>query len=123
VACLQDGGAVRYSFGTEHDKYKKIALHPIQFAEATARIFYDLVRFNRVPKFILIEGNGIVQVVMNPLGGLSGKPLFREGDMEEYAQVLAHCSRLPLEVVHPVPGKVMSWLFDSGKLKQMLPDD
>jgi hypothetical protein len=76
-----------------------------------------------VPKFILAEGNGRVQVALNPLGGLSGKPLFGKWKMEQYAQALAFYSRFPLQVIHPQSDKVMSWLFQEGKLKQMLPND
>ena len=123
VACLQDGGAVEQCFGSHYQELAGLALHPMQFAEVTARIFYDLLRFNRVPKFVLMEGNGQVKVMLNPLGGLSGKPLFEEGNIEEYARVLAHCSRLPLDSIHPQPDQVMSWLYQSGKLKQMEPDD
>ncbi|MGH2508001.1 MAG: hypothetical protein ACRDHZ_11445 [Ktedonobacteraceae bacterium] len=123
VACLQDGGAVEEVFGSEYEKYTGVALHWAQFAEVTARVFYDLFRFNRVPKFMLIEGKDRVSVVLNPLGGLSAKPLFDEGNIDDYSRVLAHCSRFPLEMVHPEPIKVVSWLYRSGKLQQMAPDD
>jgi hypothetical protein len=123
VACLQDGGAVNYGFGDRYKEYENLELHWAQFAEITALTFYDLERFNRVPKFMSIEGNGSVRVILNPLGGLSGKPLFDDWKMEDYARVLAYCSRFPLELVHPHVDKVMSWLHRSGKLNQMLPDD
>ncbi len=123
VACLQDGGAVNYGFGERYKEYESLELHWAQFAEITALTFYDLERFNRVPKFMLVEGNSSVQVVLNPLGGLSGKPLFDEWNMQDYARVLAHCSRFPLELIHPQADKVISWLRQSGKLNQMLPDD
>jgi len=123
VACLQDGGAVQYGFGEHYEEYEKINLHWAQFAEITAQTFYDLARSNRTPKFMLIEGKHRVHVVLSPLGGLSGKPLFEEWDIEGYAHALAHCSRLPLEVIHPEPDKVISWLYQEGKLRQMLPDD
>jgi hypothetical protein len=120
VACLQDGGAVEHSFGSFHRKYEGLPLHWAQFAEMTARIFYDLSRFNRVPKFLLMEGNGHVQVALNPLGGLSGKPLFDEGNLQDYAKVLAHCMRVHLEEVHPQADLVMSWL-DRGKRRVLTP--
>lgn len=123
VACLQDGGAVKSGVGHHYREYESIALHWAQFAEVTARIFCDLDRFNRVPKFILGEREDCVQVVLMPLGGLSAKPLFNEWRMGDYAQWLALCSRFPLEVIHPLPDKVISWLYQSGKLRQMLPDD
>jgi hypothetical protein len=123
VVCLQDGQAVERVFGSQHKKYTKLALHWTQFAEVTARIFYDLLRFNRTPKFMLIEGGAKVQVLLSPIGGLSSKPLFDEGNIHDYARVLAHCSRFPLELIHPEPGKVISWLFRRGRLRRMHPDD
>lgn len=123
IACLQDGGAVEHGFGRHYKKYQKIALHWVQFAEVTARTFYDLSRLNRVPKFMLIEGKDRVHVVLAPLGGLSGKPLFDEWQMEGYARALAHCSRFPLEMIHPEPDEVISWLHRGGKLRRMRRDD
>jgi hypothetical protein len=49
--------------------------------------------------------------------GLSGRPLFDECNMEDYAKVLAHCSRFPLEVSHPQPDKAVSWLHQTGNSK------
>lgn len=124
VACLQDGGALKYSFDDYYETFQKLNVHWMQFAEITAKIFYDLSRFNRVPKFMLVDGDDRVQVAMNPLGGLSGKPLFNDGNMEEYAAVLAHVSRFPRELIEPEPERVMRWLQDSnGNLKQMLAND
>src|SRR5579864_1415411 len=79
IACLQDGGALKYSFGDHFKEFETLQLHPMQFSGVTAQVWYDLSRFNRTPKFMLHEQAGKVQVYMNPLGGLSGKPLFEDG--------------------------------------------
>jgi hypothetical protein len=124
VACLQDGGAVKFSFGEGYRSFQKLKLHWIQFAEVTARTFYDLSRFNRTPKFILAESGGMAQAALMPLGGLSGKPLFDDGSIEGYAPFLARFSRFPLgEVYRPEVQQVVGWLYQAGKLTQMLPDD
>jgi len=123
IVCLQDGGAVEYAFPDHYKEFEPLALHWAQFAEVTARVFYDLSRFNRLPKFMLIEGNEGVSVVLAPLGGLMGGPLFDEWEMEGYAHVLAHCSRFPFEMIHPEAGQTISWLHDKGKLRKMNPDD
>jgi hypothetical protein len=123
VACLQDGGATKYAFGQQYQELEKFSLHPIQFAEVTARIFYDLSRFNCVPKFMLAEGGGRVQVALSPLGGLSGRPLFVEWSKAEHAKFLARYTRVPLDVVLPEPDTLMSWLVQDGHFIQMLPDD
>jgi hypothetical protein len=122
IACLQDGSAVKDSFGDVYKKYEKLQLHDIQFKEITARVWYDLSRFNRTPKFIIGEQNGAVQVFMNTLGGLSGKPLFEEGDLEQYGKMLAAFLFAPEDEITS-RGKVMTWLHKpSGELNQMLAD-
>lgn len=108
VACLQDGGAVASCFQDLYSDFEQLALHRIQFAEVTARIFYDVRRLTRVPKFMLHESNGRAQVTLLPLGGLSAKPLFSQFEMTEYAKTLAHCTRIPFEMLHPVPDGVIS---------------
>jgi len=123
VICLQDGGAVKMAAGEYYLQYEKLRLHWMQFAEITAMIFNDLHRFEYVPKFMLVEGDGRVQVAMSPLGGFGRRPLFAQASIEQYARVLAHCTRLPLETVHPKADLVMTWLREDGKLKQMNADD
>ena len=123
IVCVQDGGAVKYSFEKVYERIGKLKLHWAQFAEVTARTFYDLSRFNRVPKFLLVEGKDKVHVVMNPLGGLSGKPLFENWNMQDYAKALAFYFRCSEEQIHPEPHKVVSWLFRAGRLRRMRPDD
>jgi hypothetical protein len=124
ICCLQDGGAVEYAFAPRYREYQQLRLHPQQFAQVTSLVFYDLHRFNRTPKFMLVEGDERVHAYLSPLGGLTGGSLFDPVDVQDYARVLAHCSRLPLEVIQPEPGQLMGWLRDdSGALKQMLPDD
>ena len=122
IACLQDGHAVRDAF--DYSKYDDLPLHPIQFSEMSARIFYDLTRFNRTPKFMLAEFNGSIQVFLNPLGGLSGKPLFDRGNLDGYAKLLALTTRLPEEELHPEPERVVTWLHGpDGKIRSMDADD
>jgi hypothetical protein len=123
IVCLQDGGAVEHAFKKIYKRIAKVKLHWAQFAEVTARTFYDLSRFNRVPKFMLAEGKDHVHVMLSPLGGLSGKPLFDNWDMQDYAKALAFYFRCPEEQIHPEPDKVVSWLFRAGRLRQMQPDD
>lgn len=122
IACLQDGRAVRDSF--DYSEYEALPLHWVQFAEMTARIFYDLSRLNRIPKFMLVEGKRSVQVVLSPMGGLMGGPLFDKGNMKAFAKVLAHCTRFPLKKLHPRPDKIVTWLRGpDGERKHMSADD
>jgi len=123
VACLQDGNAVEFSFRELYRDFEQLALHRIQFAEVSARIFYDLRRMTRVPKFMLQEVNGRAQVMLFPLGGLSSKPLFSEFETTEYAKFLAHFTRIPIAMLHPGPAEVITWLRRGEELIQMSSDD
>lgn len=124
IVCLQDGAAVRQCLGDKLRYEEQAPLNPVQFAEITAHIFYLLHCFNRVPKFMLMEGKNEVHVLTAPLGGLSGTPLFDDWNPDIYAGVLSHCLRIPREILNPEPGRVMTWLFNAdGSVKKMGPDD
>jgi len=116
ISVLQDGGSLE-EFGDIYDDFRKVPLHPIQFRELCANIAYRSTLFNRVPKFISHE-DGIITTQQLPLGGLSSKPLYDEWSLEEYAEVLSFYTGYPLEVLQPIPGKVMSWMKDeNGEIK------
>jgi hypothetical protein len=66
LAALQDGGAQRDSREVYWSEYQGLKLHPVQFTELTAAFFYAASLLNRVPKFMIFEGEPN-QVVQNPL--------------------------------------------------------
>lgn len=74
LAALQDGGAQRQLLAGSIEKYQNVDLHPIQFAELTAKFFYKATLATRVPKFISFERQGKVVVTQAPLQGFSTKP-------------------------------------------------
>ncbi|RFZ82629.1 hypothetical protein DYU05_10610 [Mucilaginibacter terrenus] len=88
VMCLQDNGAnARY-----HQKiYKQIKddrLHPIQFEEFSARVFYSAYLFNRLPEYNILPVGEEVYIEAMPLRGMSSKPLFDDWIVKTYGQVL-----------------------------------
>lgn len=59
-----------------------------------------------------------MQVVQNPLQGLSLKPIFDEWKQEEFAKLLSKMIGLPLEQVFVPPTGVASWLHnEKGQIR------
>jgi hypothetical protein len=54
---------------------------------------------------------------------MSSQPLFSEFALIEYAKCLAQCTHVPIEVLQPEPGGVVSWLRDGEELRKMEADD
>jgi hypothetical protein len=114
LAALQDGGAIQM---LPMPKYRRIALHPIQFQELAAQFFYKASLMNRTPKFMLVEQAGVIHVLQAPLGGLSALPIFDDWNPEHYAHVLSLFIRIPVEHLY-YPPKVMTFLRNTdGRLK------
>ena len=115
LICLQDNGVVsRYQQET-YDKIKGETLHPIQFEEFSARVFYSAYLFNRLPTYdILPVGDGVF-IEATPLRGTSAKPLFDEWQTKTYGQVLESFWKkwgyLLFEIIKD-PDNPMSFLFD-----------
>jgi hypothetical protein len=117
VGVLQDNGAVR-SLGEQAigiRDARKLELHPIQFSEVAAKIFYAASLINRVPKYITMSSvEKEMEVVALPLQGLSSKPIFDPWKNEDYARLLSWSSHLPYEQLY-FPGKgVWTFLRDVG---------
>lgn len=120
LAALQDGGAQRLTHSEHLARYQDIALHPIQFAELTAKFFYKASLLNRVPKFISVLGDSRIVVTQMPIGGLSARPLFNVWDWAVYARVLAKYTDLPIENLYQPLQGVWSWLDDGhGGIPQL----
>ena len=107
VGVLQDGGAQQQMFPLL--KLARRKLHPIQFTEVTAQVIYKAKLMNRVPKYIIIDGDPKT-VVQLPLQGFSTKPIFDNWDQEHYAQVLCQITGLPMSSLYRTPDLVRTWL-------------
>jgi hypothetical protein len=116
IGVLQDGGTQESYLEPLSDFYQ-VPLHPIQFAEVVAIIAYRSLLFNRIPKYVSLNGGDIVETIQLSLQRLSSKPIFDEWNSSEYAQVLAFYTGLSVEEVSPISGKVMTWMKDDkGKV-------
>jgi hypothetical protein len=120
ISVLQDGGA-QQKFEYKLEQYKKIALHPVQFLEICALVYYKAFLFNRTPKYSIFElPDGTIKVVQLPLGGFSKKPLFDEWEYEKYANTLAGLLGIPVESIFIPPDNVMTWLHEEdGRIKHL----
>lgn len=115
IAALQDGGALRLVKGLP--KFRKVPLHPVQFQEVAAQVFYKVSLLNRSSGFLMVGSEEGMKVFQPPLGGLSGNPIFDEWVPEHYARILSEFTRIPLERLYFPPGKVWTFLRDSdGRL-------
>lgn len=113
IAALQDGGALEL---LGFPKCRRYALHPIQFQELTAQIFYKTGLLNRTPKFLVAEDSKSVSVIMSPLAGLSTRPIFDDWQQPEYARVLSAMTGISVHELF-FPPRVMSFLRGKdGKL-------
>ncbi|UXC36639.1 hypothetical protein [Cupriavidus gilardii] len=87
-------------------------LHPLQFEEIAAGVFTKARSLNRTPKYISSKRDGGVLLLQMPIAGMSTKPIFGEFDRDTYVRMLAAFTNMPLEVISPGAGKVMTWLGD-----------
>jgi hypothetical protein len=110
VAVLQDGGAQRDMYASYLERFQVYPLHPLQFDELIAQVFYQASLFNRTPKYIIIESKTRLNVIQSPLQGLSTKPVFDDWDNATYAHFLALHTRKPIDSIFKPPDQVMTWL-------------
>lgn len=118
IITVADGGAIDLSIGDIVREESKRKLHPLQFYELGARIFYKATLFNRTPKYIMMKHRDEFEVMQMPLAGLSPLPVFNEWKHPDYAQVLSAFTGYPIEELAPGDGtRVVTWLKDqNGKL-------
>jgi hypothetical protein len=100
IGCLMDWGAVAQLEPELLSEVRQQRLHPTQFAEVAALCAHWRARLNRTPKYMSIAGNqGRDQVIVSPLTGLAGGPIFDEFDPELYANLLARFTHNELDQV------------------------
>ena len=93
-----------------------LLLHPIQFEEFNARIFYSAYLFNRLPEYHILPAGDTTYIEDMPLRGMSSKPLFDDWQNKTYGQVLENFWKkwgfLLLEIIKN-PEKPMGFLLDA----------
>jgi hypothetical protein len=115
IICLQDNGANRNYHREILGKIEGQTLHPIQFEEFNARVFYSAYLFNRLPEYNVLPVGEETYIEAMPLRGMSSKPLFDFWQNKTYGQVLENFWKkwgfLLLEIIKD-PENPMSFLFD-----------
>ena len=116
IICLQDNGANRNYHRDLLEKIEGYTLHPIQFEEFNARIFYSAYLFNRLPEYNVLPVGDETYIEAMPLRGMSSKPLFDFWQNKTYGQVLENFWKkwgyLLLEIIKD-PENPMSFLLDA----------
>lgn len=118
LGVLQDGGTQQPMFPLLKLETRK--LHPVQFTEVMARACYKAILFNRVPKYIIADGDPKI-VIQSPLQGFSTKPVFDNWNQQHYAKILAQMSGLSMASIFQPPDQVMTWLKNSDGGPKTLP--
>lgn len=112
LICVVDGGAQERLANEVMPAVLRHNLHPLQFEEICAKVFMKARTLTRTPKYITTFAPGLTTVTQLPLAGLSTRPVFDGWDQDIYGGLIATFVRMPLEVVAPGNGKVMTWIED-----------
>jgi hypothetical protein len=122
IAALQDGQSTQ-QFENDLAKYTDIGLHPRQFDELTAQLFYKSSLFNRTPKYINVQSanDEVVETIQMSLQGLSSKPIFNEWMYSDYAKILSHMTGVSLDKIQPEDEKIVTWLHDGSGQPKFIP--
>jgi hypothetical protein len=117
LLAFADGGAIEGTLGKIVRRDGRRKLHPLQFEEVAAKLFYKATLFNRSPGYIISgpsKGPKAYQVIQMPIAGMSEKPIFDDWDMQRYARFLSEFTGVPLEHISPAGDtRVMTWMTDA----------
>ncbi len=114
IAALQDGGALRNLCQNYMARFQQRRLHPIQFAELTAKVVYEATLLNRIPSYLTMESSGELIVCQLPLQGMTTKPIFDQGALHDFARALAVHTGYPLAALYRPPNQVVTFLEDAS---------
>ncbi len=97
VCCLQDGGSTkRFHDHLKHPYHRKSRLHPMQFREATAQIFYKSMLLETSPFFTVVENpNELLVITQNPQ-----HISFRDWNWFTFCKLLAYYWDQPVEEIY-----------------------
>ncbi|PJJ83284.1 hypothetical protein [Mucilaginibacter auburnensis] len=116
IICFQDNGANKSYHRDILAKVEAQCLHPIQFEELNARIFYSAYLFNRLPEYTTMVVGDEIYIEAMPLRSMTGKPLFDHWQNKTYGQVLESFWKnwgfLLLEIIKD-PENPISFLLDT----------
>lgn len=88
IICLQDNGANAIYHEELYQKTRFIKLHPIQFQEFAARIYYSGYLLNPTAEYVISKKEGKSTMSALPYSIMPGKQLFARWENKTYGQVL-----------------------------------
>lgn len=120
IISLQDNGTIANYQREVYEKIKNEVLHPVQFEEFSARVFYSAYLFNRLPNYDIMPAGDTIYIEPQSLRGNSMKSIFDDWDSKTYGQVLENFWKrwgfLLFEIIKD-PDHPMSFLLDEvGKV-------
>lgn len=122
IIATADGGALDIAIGAAVKRDGAIKLHPKQFDEIGAKVFYKASLFNRTPTYITMHHNNRYRVMQLPLMGLSDKPVFNRWEHNVYAHYLALFMNTEVENVSSADGALVSTLlYDKENRRVRIP--
>lgn len=111
ILAVFDGGVHELVLGDHLRKHMGRTLHPIQFEELAAKVFYKATLLDCSTKYLFAETGRSYDVGVF-CGSYSTRPLYRDWHMDEYAKYVSVFTLHPMSFVSPQPGLVHSWLTD-----------
>lgn len=124
VASLQDWGSMENTIEIPmFNVARQTPLHPQQWQQIHAMGFYMSSLFDRTPRHITLERGSHIEIVTLPIAGVSGKPLFREFVLEDYATVLARALQQPVSDIYDGTRVVDLIGIDDGPIVFPFPAD
>lgn len=101
VASLQDWGSMEHTMEiSRFTAASRTALHPQQWRQIHAIGLYTVSLFDRTPSHVTLQRGPNIEILTLPVAGLSGRPLFREFALGDFAQVLAEALRQPVSDIY-----------------------
>lgn len=88
IISLQDNGELKNQYKPLLSKVNEQVLHPVQYMEIAARLFYSAYLFTPIPQYIVLNIPGKTTIEAMGLNTGISKPLFDEWQVKTYVQVL-----------------------------------
>jgi hypothetical protein len=97
VCCLQDGGLTKaFHDHLKRPYYRNNRLHPVQFREITAEVFYKSMLLECTPLYTIVEERSKMLVIARNPARIS----FRDWDNVFFCKMLAHFRNQPFEEIY-----------------------
>jgi hypothetical protein len=120
VCCLQDGGMTRkFHDHLKRSYHRRNRLHPVQFREATAEVFYKSMLLESEPLYTVMEDQHKMLVMTQNPSAIS----FRDWDLQVFCRMLAYYwDQPPEEIFSSAAGFASSIRDENGHFRKLDPN-